>query len=85
MRGGLDLPVGLAAQGGVEEAGLEVGEAIGPGVVAGRAIEQDLLEFLDRAGIEQERFAVLEAGVGLAGAEESLDVGGERRSPPRVW
>ena len=51
--GRLDLPVGLAAQGGVEEAGLEVGESIRPGDLLWRAIEQDLLEFFDGAGIEQ--------------------------------
>ena len=78
----LNLPVGLAAQGGVEETGLNVIEAIGPRLLLRRAIEQDLLEFLDRAGIEQERFTVPEAGVALTAAEELLDVGGREAVAP---
>ena len=70
----LNLPPVLFAQRGLQKSRLGVVKTITGGVLARRAIHQHLLQFLDRAGVEQREFAVLEPGVALAGKEQSLNL-----------
>ena len=59
----------------VEEPGLGGSHAVASVSLVGRAVEQNLLQFLHRAAVDQDRFAG--AGFALAPAEhQSLDVGG---------
>ena len=66
MRGRLHLPAGLLPQGCLKKSGLGVVETKSARVLLGRAIQQNLLQFLDRPCVDDRQLAILEAGVALA-------------------
>src|SRR5436190_12812359 len=70
----LHLPAGLLAQRGIEETRLHVAEAIACRVLLRRAVTQDLVEFLQRARVNQRDAAVLQPRRGVTGQDETLDV-----------
>ena len=60
-------------QGGVQKAGLRVVHAVAARVLLRGGIDQHLLQFLDRARVQQREFPVAQPGMALAGTQQALD------------
>ena len=76
---GLDSPIAVLAQSRFEKAGLLIRNAIAPGILLRRAIEQNLLQFFHRAGVNDRHLSVLQPRVALPGEYQSLDFGRRER------
>ena len=72
-RRGVGLPT-LLGEGGVKEPGLRLADAIAPGVLFGGGIDENLLQLLDGAGVDEGDAPILEPGVVLSTAQQSLSL-----------